>query len=205
MLSNRNPEWAQCRQVARTTGTWLLEGSPLMKPAHWQEPSLSGGHPCARGASPGREGGKGGHWWAQPQSVVSRRSSNLATTLQETRPTAPKLRRRHGPRDLLQTHIPGPQTSGDLGWGPLGRQHRENLGSGPGVRLLWCGCGQPHGPDDGKGLTGTALGSSLLPAGTNRGRGRRYCSPGHSCHLVTALDSVPGPVPGPSLCHDPVR
>lgn len=53
--------------------------------------------------------------------------------------------------------------------------------------------------------TGTALGSSLLPAGTNRGRGRRYCSPGHSCHLVTALDSVPGPVPGPSLCHDPVR
>lgn len=151
------------------------------------------------------EGGKGGHWWAQPQSVVSRRSLKLAATLQETRPTAPKLRRRHGPRDLLQTHIPGPQTSGDLGWGPLGRQHRENLGSGPGVRLLWCGCGQPHGPDDGKGLTGTALGSSLLPAGTNRGRGRRYCSPGHSCHLVTALDSVPGPVPGPSLCHDPVR
>lgn len=153
----------------------------------------------------GREGGKGGHWWAQPQSVVSRRSLKLAATLQETCPTAPKLRRRHGPRDLLQTHIPGPQTYGDLGWGPLGRQHRENLGSGPGVRLLWCGCGQPHGPDDGKGLTGTALGSSLLPAGTNRGRGRWYCSPGHSCHLVTALDSVPGPVPGPSLCHDPVR
>lgn len=60
MLSNRNPEWAQCRQVARTTGTWLLEGSPLMKPARWQEPSLSGGHPCARGASPGREGGREG-------------------------------------------------------------------------------------------------------------------------------------------------
>lgn len=59
------------------------------------------------------------------------------------------------PKRVVKNANPWPQTSRDLGWEPLGQQHREKLRSVPGVRLLRCGRGEPRGPDDGKGLTGT--------------------------------------------------
>lgn len=46
VLSNRNPKWGKSRQVTQTTGTQLLKGNSLVKPAHWQEPSLSGEQSC---------------------------------------------------------------------------------------------------------------------------------------------------------------
>lgn len=110
-----------------------------------------------------------------------------------------------GPRDLLKRQIPGPKPletwAGNLWDNSTMRNSALCLESG----CFSAGVGSLTVQTTAR-VSRVESCEALLPTGTNHGRGRQYCSLGHSCHLVKALDSVPDTVADPPpLCHNPVR